>query len=443
MADTISQTIRATEAPHKNSRASPVQRIQQRRVGLRPLVKDVDDGVRIECPSSFPTELGVRRVPRRRNPLSPSPDMIVDTRKGVLSKFLRLGKIIRASNFKHMANPITATLHLTDSIRWETEHLSDGGELMPENKRTLKNLFYVSVEEDELPSYHFWKMEGDPDPIDAQREIDRSQVLTNENSLPDVIFHDPAKPEQKTTQKKPQLDANPDSKSKPSMENAHTENRKHHREKSSKRDSAIKSRNKIDLIKDAHWRLKGRFLQIPYHSSDQRKTEGTGQFGPLPGDPEWDHIEKNWEQRLEKEGLDSVIRAISRDYPERNNELRYGGKSSKVKPARGNNNYAHQFNTVLSMAVPTVAFKLTQQHFGRPVSPLNYQEPLTSGQAPKCWGLAGEELEIFDGNYEVVQHNEDELEFLDFYNEKSNGEPMLRSEFHDNKIFLRWLVSHS
>ena len=174
---------------------------------------------------------------------------------------------------------------------------------------------------------------------------------------------------------------------------------------------------------------KGKILQIPYFNSDDGKIEGKEQHGPLPGDAEWDYVEKDWEQVLEKQGLDSVMKTLAKDYPQRYSELKYGAKSSKVIPARGDDSRVHQFNSVLSMAVPTVAFKLTQQHFGRPVSPLNYQEPLTNGRDPKGYGLNGKESEGSRDQHEIVRYNEDELKFLDFYDEKSNGEPILRSEW--------------
>jgi hypothetical protein len=87
------------------------------------------------------------------------------------------------------------------------------------------------------------------------------------------------------------------------------------------------------------------------------------------------------------------------------------------------------FNEVAKTMVPTVAFKLTLQHFNRPTSPVNFQEPLVRGRDPNGWGLHEKDAHEFGASYEKVQHEVGELEFLDFYDERSNGEFMLRSEY--------------
>lgn len=127
-------------------------------------------------------------------------------------------------------------------------------------------------------------------------------------------------------------------------------------------------------------------------------------------------------------GVDVVLKGYLRDHPDKFSALRYAALSSRVRPAQGDDQHARQFNDVLKTAIPTVAFKLTQQTFEQPVSPINFQESLIRGTLPKGWNLRGEEAEIFYRVYEVVHHEENELDFLDFYNEKSYGGLLLRSE---------------
>lgn len=88
--------------------------------------------------------------------------------------------------------------------------------------------------------------------------------------------------------------------------------------------------------------------------------------------------------------------------------------------------------------MPTVAFKLTQQTFERPVSPINFQEPLVRGKHPKGWDLHRGHAENLNNIYEVVHHEEEELEFLDFYNDKSHGGLLLRSKLA--KPHTAWVI---
>ena len=242
-------------------------------------------------PTFFNTKLGLRRVPRQKTALRPDASMINNARRGVMSKFLRSGIIIRASELDPMVDPETAIISLTDSVEMETDHLLDDEEQIPESEKTLKNLFYISVKPDELPSYHFWRGKDDPDPINVHGPID------------------------------------------------------------------------------------------------------------------WDEVFRN----------DATTR---------------GKKPHKVKPARGNEKDDTQHNQVLKTTLPTGASKITQQSFNRPTSPLNLQEPLVQGENPKERDLQGNEAHEFDKPLSKEQHEKGELEFLDFYDEKSNGEFISGSEYY-------------
>lgn len=142
-------------------------------------------------PESFDTPKGKRRVPRDRDPKKPSYEMIKDARKGILSGFLRRGKIFRASDFVGIVNPKTAIITLQDTYSFETRFLAaiDAhpisrpplSSMVPfkkvadkgaDDEKTLRNLFFISLAHDELPSFHFWTRPGDSDPVTVGQPID-------------------------------------------------------------------------------------------------------------------------------------------------------------------------------------------------------------------------------------------------------------------------------
>lgn len=138
------------------------------------------------APELFDTPVGERRVPRQKDPKKPNYEMIKDARNGVLSGFLRSGKIFRASDFVGMVNPKTAIITLHGIYDFKTRHLTNLDDQpisrLPlssmvsfkkvadeeaDDGRTLRNLFYVALAHDELPSFHFWTKPGDLDPVKA------------------------------------------------------------------------------------------------------------------------------------------------------------------------------------------------------------------------------------------------------------------------------------
>ena len=187
---------------------------------------------------------------------------------------------------------------------------------------------------------------------------------------------------------------------------------------------------------ESAWLPKRTIAGIPYNSSIQHQSNGYRQLGAQPGDDEWEATEANWEKDLTEEGFEAVMEKYGEKSPDKLEELRYGPRSMKIRPARGDDEYAAQFNHVLKNTIPTVAFKLTQQQFGRPVSPLNFQEPNVRGQEPKDWARDGVNSNIPNDSREIVYYEDKKLGFLDYYNEKSHGQPMLRSRFRFNKSVL-------
>lgn len=413
-----------------------VEDVPRPRADVKPRAKISHDDKNEEPPLQFFTALGPRRIPKQRFPLRPSAEMTKDARQGDLTKFLRAGQIIRASDLRPMVDLKTAKLSLTDRFELETDHLSEE-EQLPEIQRTEKKLFYIAVTTDELPSYHFWKAERDPDPIDA-RAAGHSQPLKPAKISPHgatvvanfqrKIVERRAEHKRQVAERKRQSKVKLNPKS--TVKNAWTEagDGEFYRRSNPKRESHLRTENPVGPSVEPQWRPHGTLLGVPFSSSDQRVIKDSGQFGPKPGDREWEEVEAAWEQRIQDVGLKSILEDLKKNDREKFLELSYGTKSFRIQPTRGDDEYARQFNDVLKTSIPTVAFKLTQQHFERPISAINAQEPLIRGANPQGWDLQGEEPEDLDGVYEVVPHEEDELGFLDFYNEKSRGEPMLRSK---------------
>ena len=130
-------------------------------------------------------------MPRNKDPSRPSFEMIKDARKGTLSGFLRSGKLIRASDLVGDVNPKTAIITLHNIYDFETRCLTaiddqpipslpmssavtfkKSADTGAADEKTLRNLFYISLAQDELPSFHFWTREGDPNPMIAAERHD-------------------------------------------------------------------------------------------------------------------------------------------------------------------------------------------------------------------------------------------------------------------------------
>ena len=169
---------------------------------------------------------------------------------------------------------------------------------------------------------------------------------------------------------------------------------------------------------------------MPYNSSRQGTVDDSRQNGPQPGDEEWETIEAGLEKQLIQKGFRRFMADYKNQSPEKYEALRYGPKSPLVRPVFGDDPETKLFNDVLKTGMPTVAFKLTQQHFARPVSPVNEQEPLVRGQGSKHWVRDPNSMDDAENSYGgLVMHEEEELEFLDFYNKKAYGKIMIRSKY--------------
>ena len=158
---------------------------------LEPHLKTGQGAATTPSPEYFDTPVGKRRVPREKDPKKPNYEMIMDARQGILSGFLRTGRIFRASDFVGIVNPKTATITLNDIYDFKTRCLAaishqptpgpPTSSVVPfkktadkgaDDEKTLRNLFYINLNQDELPSFHFWTKPGDLDPVTAGEPID-------------------------------------------------------------------------------------------------------------------------------------------------------------------------------------------------------------------------------------------------------------------------------
>lgn len=373
------------------------------------------------------TEMGRRRLPRGSHQLRPTAQMIQEARRGHLTKFLRQGDIVRADDFgEDMVNPRTAEIYLDYDNDFVTDHLSDESEDMDDELKDTNNLYYISVQRDELPTYHFWQRETDPDPLRARRPIDWGAVF--EERLPAVLAEE---------EREGLLNGHSFGRVKPNpsnnmIENAWMPGGKHHRAINPKRSvrPALSNRTANNASSQPEWKIQGSIAGLVWNSSNNGISDGSRQCGPQPGDSEWEVAEQEWETRLrDAKTLKAFLTQYRRDDGDKYAELTAPRTSPVLRPVHGNDPGTQRHNAILKTAVPTVAFKLTQQHFGRPVSSLQGNEPLCKGEDPTDWKAGEDSYENprFAGG-KLVYHKDEPLEFLDFYDQSSYGQPMIRCE---------------
>ena len=157
-------------------------------------------------PESFNTLVGERRVPRERDPKKPSYEMIQGARQGKLLGWFRSGIIFRASDLVGMVNPKTAIITLNNIYDFETRYLTtiSNEPIAPppmssmisfkktadkgaDDEKTLRNLFFISLNQDELPSFHFWTKSGETDPVEAGQPSDWGKYFDKNPPSPATI----------------------------------------------------------------------------------------------------------------------------------------------------------------------------------------------------------------------------------------------------------------
>ena len=406
------------------------QRVQE--TGFKPLSKVARDAVEKHGKALILTDLGPRKPPRRRFPLRPTATMIQNARRGILTRFLKQGEIVQGVDYGEIVNPTTAELRFREDLDFGTEHLSDEDESMEEGLKNKENLYYISEHRDELPTYHFWRRATDPDPLAAPKPVDWEAVF--EERLPAFISEEqkgdgPLKVLKWTPSEGFGTEAPTRT-----VENDWMPGHKYYTELNPKRSVRPASAKHTGVTKkvvptEVGWTAQGSIANLVWNTSHNGITEGSRLCGPQPGDPEWERGEEQWEAKLQSaKSLKEFLAQYKQDESAKYAELTAPPTSPKLRPIPGSDAGTQSYNAVLKTAVPTVAFKLTQQQFGRPVNPLKGNEPLCRNEDPTNWDPEKASRETPRFLAKTVYHQEKPLRFLDYYNEKSYGRPMLRSK---------------
>ena len=117
-------------------------------------------------------------MPRQKDLPNPTPEMINEARQGNLIGFFEDGRLYRAADFIGEVSPQTAKMSLDDTWEYQTRPLS-AFLSPPAGTKSLRNLFFLAVQKDELPSYHFWTGPQDPDLVIKEKPTDWNEVLQN------------------------------------------------------------------------------------------------------------------------------------------------------------------------------------------------------------------------------------------------------------------------
>ena len=118
----------------------------------------------------FQTQIGLRFLPRLTDPPSPTSDTMEMARQGRLTD----PPVLCASNLVGNVSPQTAKINLDHEFEYQTREFSDRPSI-PDSKKSLRNLFYLVFRHDELPSYHFWISDDDPNPL-AYMQLSNSET---------------------------------------------------------------------------------------------------------------------------------------------------------------------------------------------------------------------------------------------------------------------------
>ncbi|KAI9713710.1 MAG: hypothetical protein M1812_006548 [Candelaria pacifica] len=396
--------------PPSPSQATSGNGRHNRKFGLKPYPKAAHDEIIKQ--KSYNTRRGRLHVPNRPHARRPASDLIESARRGELKGFLANGEIIPAGEFQETVNPVTAEILVDPEVCFETDHLSDDDESMDEDLRDSSNLYYIAVNSGELPTYHFWRKHGEEDPMEHSKPTDWGKVSVG--TLPDMDAEAPMTEEFGNSFKNfdtGKLIQDPTTLRYDPMPGVQKYN--------------PKRSYYPDPRKEIQWENGDTLAGKAFQTINSGIAEGSRQHGPQPGDEVWERAETEWECRLHQLGLATVLEQYKKTQPTKYRELTSGANSSPLlKPEPGRDDKSVKLNAVLKTSIPTVAFKLTQQTFDRTASPLKGNEPLARGESPRSWEQSAVNEESLPT--QRVHHHVDPLEFLDFYNEKANGQIILR-----------------
>lgn len=113
------------------------------------------------APLHFDTAIGKLRISRKSDPPLLSTDIVDLARRGILSKSLESGSTIRAPDLAPAVDAITTKIFLNDTYEWRTRPISLHANTSLEPNLDIRDLIFVFINKDELPSYHFWINHGD------------------------------------------------------------------------------------------------------------------------------------------------------------------------------------------------------------------------------------------------------------------------------------------
>ena len=284
---------------------------------------------------------GFLELPRTWPPKHLDPLIISKARKGLLWGPLASGKITSSTHWRNPSSSEKPDLHLNQTYNFVPLPL--GKEDSEEDYRD--RVFYIAVRKDEIPSFYFRVPEMEPDPLAAGRQAQQEFW----DSLPQYI--EPY--ENSHSGRSPSLTS--DDPTSPAYEGK----------------------------SDAMARLIVGLGQVGVSSKGKTDHQTSRQLGPQPGDQEWDVVEAHWEAELSTKPLSSVLKEYSETQPEKFTELTRGKAVPLARYASGEDDWASTFNKITGLSTPTVAFKLTMQHFNRPVQALDGNERLVSADTLK------------------------------------------------------------
>lgn len=133
-------------------------------IRLEPCVKPGKIPSQNHPQGEFETKKGPLLVPQLKDPPDPTHDMIAHARQGILKGFFRDGHIFCASDLIGSVSQLTANITLEEVYDYQTRPLIFKPSV-PEAEKSLRYLYYISLKERELPSFHFWISPSDKSPL--------------------------------------------------------------------------------------------------------------------------------------------------------------------------------------------------------------------------------------------------------------------------------------
>lgn len=397
-----------------------------------------------------PKTNAIVHAPKSDYVMRPAPCMTEDFRRGRFFGFFKHAEIIKAEDFNYAVDLDTG--RIAYSNRWEdgrlylqTDHLEDEDEddrIKVKRRDQTCNLYYVTLLGDEAPSYHFWRRPGDIDPIKPSKPSKPSDEGARKRYEPTGLF----KPEKSSPEEGTPKEHSPVDETSNSASNS---------------DSSSSSAT-------ADWSIAASELAANPFQAD------------LSVATTFERQRRKYENRIHRDGLKTVLNEVAEVAPREIAHLRSGLRIVTVPSS----DEGESREEILREPTKTVAHKLTQIMMNAipPPSPLHGNElAVRQGFVPykdQSWknalelaeadlnrkrrskkgkGKTRDESDDCDdsddpdesdepddsngsNNPDGSQNdgsedddpddddNDDPLMFLDYYNDKSYGNPIIRSK---------------